>query len=59
MLSEHSSMTQRDIVKECGVSLRAVNKILKQKMDTGTIDMTKKRKCGRKRKTTRRDKAFF
>lgn len=52
-------MTQRDIAKECGVSLGAVNKILKLKRDTGTIDVNRKGKCGRKRKTTARDEAFL
>lgn len=42
-----------------GVSLGAVNKILKQKKTTGTIDVQRKGKCGRKRKTTPRDEAFL
>lgn len=58
-LSEHTSMTQRDIAKRCNVSVGAVNKILKQKRDTGTIEVNRKGRCGRKRKTTARDEAFL
>lgn len=58
-LREHTSMTQRAIATECGVSLGAVNRILKQKRDIGTIEVNRKGKCGRKRKTTRRDEAFL
>lgn len=58
-LSEHTSMTQRDIAKECCVSLGAVNKILKKKRETGTIEVNRKGKCGRKRKTTARDEVFL
>ena len=52
-------MTQRDIAKECCVSLGAVNKIIKQKKETGSVEVKRKGKCGRKRKTTPRDKAFL
>ena len=58
-LSEHISMTQRDTAKECDVCLRAVNKILKQKKETGTIKVHRKEKCEKKRKTTERHEAFF
>lgn len=59
IVNEHASMTQRDIAKECGVSLGDVNKILKQKRDTGTIEVNRKGKYGRKIKTTARDGAFL
>jgi len=58
-LSEHTSMTQKDIAKECDVSLGAVNKILKRKRETGMIGVNRKGKCERKRKTTARDKTFL
>ncbi|KAK9751429.1 hypothetical protein QE152_g5027 [Popillia japonica] len=53
------NVIQRDIAKECKVSLGAVNKILKLNRDTGTIEVNRKGKCGRKRKTTPRDEAFI
>lgn len=56
-LCEHSSMTQRDIGKMCFVSLGVVHKILKQKRDTGTIEVN--RKSGRKRKTIKQASSFF
>lgn len=57
-LSEYKPMTQRHIAKEFSVSLGAINNILKQKKDTGTIEANRKGKCGRKRKTIRRHAAF-
>lgn len=58
-LSEHSSMTQRDIAMVCKVSLGAVNKIIKQYKETGSLSPQCKGKCGRKRKTTCRDDSFL
>lgn len=58
-LSEYTPMTQRDIAKECCVSLGAVNKIIKQKKNLGSVEVQRKGKCGRKRKTTPRDEAFL
>lgn len=58
-LSEHTSMTQRDIAKNCLVSLGAVNKLLKQKRETGSVEVKRKGKCGRKRKTTHRDECLL
>lgn len=51
-LSEHTSMTQRQIASECGVGLGTVNAILKQFKETGSFSPRRKGKCGRKRKTT-------
>lgn len=58
-LSEHTSMTQRDIASECSVSLGVVNKLIKQKRETGSVEVQRKGKCGRKRKTTSRDESFI
>lgn len=57
-LNEHISITQRDITKECRVSVGAINKIFKHKKDIGMIEVTRKVKCGMKRKTIRRDEDF-
>lgn len=54
-LNEHTSMTQRQIAEECGISLGAVNRIIKQKLNLGTISPQRKGHCGRKRKTTTKD----
>ena len=40
-----------------GVSLGAVNRILKQSKETGNVEIRRKGKCGRKRKTTKRNDA--
>lgn len=52
-------MIQKGNTKECGASLRAVSKILRQEKDARIIEVNRKGKCGRKRKTTRRDEAFL
>lgn len=39
-LSEHTTITQRQIAQECSVSLGAVNKIINQKHNYGTIITT-------------------
>lgn len=41
-------MTQRYIAKECCVNLGAANKIIKQKKETGTDEMQRKRKLEEK-----------
>ncbi|KAG8330061.1 hypothetical protein J6590_072293, partial [Homalodisca vitripennis] len=46
------------VAKKCGVSLGAVNKIMKQK-ETESVDAQRKEQCGRKIKTTPRDEAFY
>ena len=38
-----------------GVSLGFVSSILKQKRETGNVEVQRKERCGRKRKTTKRD----
>lgn len=58
-LSEHTSMTKRLIAKEYGVCLGAVNKILKQKKDTGTNEANRRGKCGRKRRQQVEMKVFI
>lgn len=50
-LSEHTSMTQRQIPSECGVSLGTVNAILKQFKETGSFSPQRKGKCGSRKKT--------
>ena len=51
-------MTQANI-KNFRVSLGAVNKIIKQKAETGNVGVRKIGKCGRKRKTSKRDNSFI
>ena len=58
-LSEHTPMTQRDIAKECCVSLGAVKRIIKKKKETGSVEVQRNRKCERKRNTAPRDEAFL
>ena len=48
-------MSQRKIAESVGVSLRSVSSIMKQKRETGNVEVQKKGMCGRKRKTTKRD----
>lgn len=52
-------MSQSHIAKECEASQGAVSKILKRKRETGSVGVTRKGNCGRKRKTTARDDIFF
>ena len=54
-LHEHTSMSQRKIAKTVGVSKGSVYNILKQKQESGNVDIKRKGNCGRKRKTTKRD----
>lgn len=49
-LGKHTSLSQRSIANECGVSLCAVNKILKQKRDVGSFDVQRIGKFGKTRK---------
>ena len=55
-LREHTTISQRKIAKTVGVSLGSVSSILKQKRETGNVEVQRKGKCGRKRKrkTTKR-----
>ena len=54
-LRDHTTMSQRKIVESVGVSLGSVSSILKQKRETGNVEVQRKERCGRKRKTTKRD----
>ena len=54
-LRDHTTMFQRKIAESVGVSLGSVSSILKQKRETGNVEVQKKGRCGRKRKTTERD----
>lgn len=38
-LAEYTSMRQKYIATECSVSLGAVNKIIKQKRETGSVEV--------------------
>uniref|UniRef100_A0A1B6C860 Paired domain-containing protein n=1 Tax=Clastoptera arizonana TaxID=38151 RepID=A0A1B6C860_9HEMI len=58
-LHEHTSLTQRQIAEQCGVSLGSVNNIIKLKNVTGSIYPKRKGFCGRKRKTTTKDDAIL
>lgn len=42
-------MPEREITKEFSVSFGAVNKILKRKRETGSVEVNRKEKCGRKK----------
>lgn len=42
ILNKHTSMTQKNIAKECGVHLKAVNKNLKKKEKRGSLRLTEK-----------------
>ena len=54
-LRDHTTMSQRKIVESVGVSVGSVSSILKQKRETGNVEVQRKERCGRKRKTTKRD----
>ena len=47
----------KKIAETVGVSLMAVNRILKQSEKTGNVKIRRKGRCGRKRKPTKRDDA--
>ena len=53
-LREHTAMSQRKIAETLGVSLGSVSSIVKQKRETGYVEVQRKGRCGRKRKTTKR-----
>ena len=55
ILRNHTTMSQRKIAEGVGVSLGSVSSILKQKRETGNVQVQGKESCGRKRKTTKRD----
>ena len=58
-LHEHTAMSQRDISKTVGVSRSSVNRIIKLKEEKGHVDIKRKGKWGRKRKTTIQDDSFI
>jgi transposase len=58
-LAKYTSKTQRDIAKECKVSLASVCRILKRQSNTGCVDVQRKGKCGRKGKITPRASMFL
>ena len=47
-------MSQRKIAETVGFSLGSVSSILKQKRETGNVEVQRKGRCGRKRKTIKR-----
>ena len=53
-LREHTTMSQRKIAETVGVSLGSVSSILTQKRETGNVEVQRKGRCKRKRKTTKR-----
>ena len=59
MLRDHTSKSQRKIAKSVGVSLESLSSILKQKRETGNVEVQRKGRYGRKRKTTKRDDSTF
>lgn len=58
-LSKHTKLTQRQIAEECGISKSAVNKLIKLYKETGSILPQRLGKCGRKRKTTKKEDALL
>jgi transposase len=48
-LSRHTSQNQSEIAGNVGCSQSAVSRLLKKERETGTIDSSKKGKCGRKK----------
>ena len=56
-LQKYASFLKKKIAETVGVSLGAVNRILKQSKETGNVERKRKWKCERKRKTTKRDDA--
>ena len=50
---------KKKIAESVGVSLGSMSSILKQKRETGIIKVQRKGRCGRKRKTTKRDDLAF
>ena len=54
-LRDHTTMSQRKIAERVGVSLGSVSSILKQKRETGNVEVQRKERCERKRKTTEHD----
>ena len=48
-LSQHTSMTVRDIAASVGVGKSSVSRIVNQQNTLGTVSPKRKSKCGRKR----------
>ena len=53
-LREHTTISQRKIAETVDVNLGSVSSILKQKRETGNVEVQRKGRCERKRKTTKR-----
>ena len=49
-LREHTTISQRKIAETVGVSSGSVRSILKQKRETGNVEVQQKGRCGRKNK---------
>ena len=58
-LSQHTSMTIRDIAAAVGVGKSSVSRIINQQKNSGTVSPNRKGKCGRKRKTSPRTDKFL
>ncbi|XP_071034948.1 uncharacterized protein [Parasteatoda tepidariorum] len=58
-LSQHTSMTVRDIAETVGVGKSSVSRIIHMQKNLGTVSPKRKSKCGRKRKTTPRTDQFL
>ena len=54
-----NNMTQRKIAEVVGVSLGVVNKLIRQHRETGNVNVRRKGKCGRRRKTTDHDDRYL
>ena len=55
--SSSSKKKKKKKAETVGISLGAVNRILKQSKEAGNVEIRRKRKCGRKRKMTEHDDA--
>lgn len=51
-LREHTTKTLQDIADECNVSLSSVKRILRLRKETGSVEVQRTGKCGRKKKTS-------
>ena len=54
-LKEHASLSVRKIARKLDLSKSTVGRIIKKRETTGDAGVSRRGKCGRKRKTTVRD----
>ena len=54
-LRQHSSLSIRQIADQLGIAKSSVGRIVKAADEDGDISIHRRRRCGRKRKTTSHD----